>query len=216
MISAARLTVRLTQGGGLGDVILQSGAACALLAHPGGGIRIFSNNYCYQSVRTLFSRVPQVQACTAEHPGTHAKWPALVDLNDCRAIVRSLVGKPQDWYKQFGVPWSQRWDSCPIPELCARVKPAAESVIFVHDDPARNQIIRVAGYRPPLTPDIFDHMPILKAAREIHCMESAFFHLLESMPEVEAKLFFYPNARNSTYYPDLPMRHDWEIRLTPF
>jgi len=236
---SSRVSVRLTQGGGLGDVILQSGAAVYLtrtreldviplfasghlgdvilqsgaatvLARRLGGIRIFSNNYCAQSVKTIFSLVRQVQAVSALDPG-RADWSALVDLNDKSAITQKLVGKPLDWYRQFGVPFIERWDSCPIPELTSKIKPADWWGIFVHDDPSRGQIIPISGYRPALTPDIFEHVPMLKSARQIHCMESSFFHLVESMPEIEARLFFYPNARASTYYPDLPMRHAWEI-----
>ena len=209
----ARVGPRFTQGGCLGDIILLSGAAVYLgrrLAQVGLGVRVVSSNYCANSVRDLFRRHPHVEVCTAlNEQETHQNWPKLVDLNDASALVSTLGETPAEWYRQLGVPFRHCWDSCPIRELTDPIQPAHSSVVFVHDDKSRNQIIPVEGYRPPMTDSIFDHVPMLKAAVEIWCMNSCFFHFIEAMGLLKARLFYDLRVRKP--YKDLPLQQPWTV-----
>lgn len=208
---SGEVSVRFTQGGALGDVILQLGAAC-YYARNRFPVRIVCNTYCFNSVEDMLMCESDVEPIdTLNEDKSHQDWPKMVDLNDPKALLQTLQGHPLNWYKQWRVPFSARWTHCPIPEVVKDIVPSHEEVIFVHDDPVRDQVINVEGYRPPMTDSILDHVPVLKAAKEIHCMDSCFFHLVESMPRVKAKLFFHAYVRPITYWPELPMRHDWEI-----
>jgi hypothetical protein len=209
MRTRGNVTPRWRQGCCLGDLILLSGAA-VYLGKRLGGVRIMCSDYCLDSGRALFAKHPEVEACCGfNEASTNQSYPKLVDVNDSSAIVRSLEATPKLWYKQLSVPFNELWDSCPIPELVKEIAPSKESVVFIHDDHIRNQNINVDGYRPPLTSNILDHIPMIKAARAIHCINSCFFHLIEEIPAVAAELFYHAYVRKP--YPDLPMRHAWNV-----
>ena len=209
METRGRVTARFKQGCCLGDLILLSGAA-VYLGKQLGGVRIICSDYCLDSSRALFANHPYVEVCCGfNEASTNQRYRKLVDVNDSNAIIRALEATPMLWYKQLSVPFKELWDSCPIPELVESIAPSQESVVFIHDDHSRNQNIDIEGYRPPLTSNILDHVPMIKAAREIHCMNSCFYHLVESMPQVSGDLFYHAYVRHP--YPDLPMRHPWQV-----
>src|SRR5271156_3914095 len=124
----------------LGDSILMSGAVIA----SGAKVVPVKSDYL-KSVSDLYANNPDIQVFMDCDPvefdprwdqfGWKTKDPA-----------------PIHWYSRFNVPFNERWDSCPIPALVEKVKPAKVSTVFVHDDQARGFRIPVAGYRPEMTP----------------------------------------------------------------
>jgi hypothetical protein len=211
-VISARVTPRFTQGMPLGDSILLSGAAVHL-AKKHGGLRVPTDIRFYKSVCEMYCLFPEIQVYTSIHHPPCARYPKLVDINDENSIVKELmVGPglgPVQWYDQLGVPFQERWQSCPIQQITDSMPSTNAGEVFIHDDPIRGFVIPVDGYRPKQTLSIFDHVPAIKAAKEIHCIGSAFFHLIESMPDTGAELFLY--LKGKPMYQNLPFRHSWTI-----
>jgi hypothetical protein len=149
----------------------------------------------------------------ANHPGIRVARDCDDETFDPRWRAFGFSGGEQtiiEWYDRFGVPFSERWDSCPIPAITDSIKPGPFNHVFVHDDAERGFNIPVEGYRPRMTESIFHHVPAIKSAVKIHCMNSSFFNLIESMTRPNADLFYYPNIKQAY---NLPMRHDWKVIL---
>lgn len=118
----------------------------------------------------------------------------------------------EDFTKQFyahaGIPYEARWDRCPVAEAARSfnaaqanrinfVWPAGKRRIFVHDDPRRSYRIwkRVQTseqrciFKPHpdhVTISILAYVPLIESADEIHVIDSAFFHLIDSVAPLGA------------------------------
>jgi len=110
----------------------------------------------------------------------------------------------RDFYRIIDVDFNERWNSFTIKrneqaennllnELNLPVKFA-----FVHDDPSRGYVINtdyvdsvLPVVKPHLTNSIFDWIAVLERATEIHCMCSSFKHLVDSLTNITAELFYH-------------------------
>lgn len=184
--------------------------AAVCLARKTVGTLILTSPCYLKSVSDLVSSHPEVQAFTCETETCLPK-DGKVKLFDSigKSILNKLEGSPVTWYEAMGVPFSERWDSCPIRESTSDIKPSYMHPVFVHDDVSRGFVIPVNGHRPGKTASIIEHVPALKGAREIHCMDSSFFNLIESMDPIEADLFYYPEVKGS--YPYSLRKHHWNV-----
>jgi hypothetical protein len=122
------------------------------------------------------------------------------------------------FYKQVGLEFRSRWDNFFIErdyrkesELLQNLKPENGRFIFVHDDPSRDllidfsllrkdlKIIRASDYFPRGSRaeqfreyTLFHWISVLENAQEIHCMDSSFKCLIESLPTLQhTRLFFH-------------------------
>jgi hypothetical protein len=203
--------MRLLRGCALGDTILLLGAA-VYLARKTGEIRILTAPDYYKSICDLLVNHPEVEAFTHMNENELPKSGALKLFDSAGgSVLRELNGGPLNWYKTMGIPYQERWDSSPVADSTVSIKPNHEHSIFVHDDASRGFVVPVKGYRPEKTASIVDHVPALKGAREIHCMESSVFNLVESMDPLDAELFYYPKVKSP--YPYVPRKHNWNIIL---
>lgn len=198
--------MRLIQGMALGDSILLSGAA-VYLSKWFNGLRVVCSPEWEDCVRSFYRLYPEIEVYS--HLSEWRTKPNSLKMIGSGGLVETLGAGPREWYRQFKVPYSERWDSCPITELAKAIPPSKERVVFIHDDKERGFDIHLEGYRPPRTSSIFDHVPILKSSTEIHCIESAFFHLIESMEPLKAKLFLHRYSKAG--YEGIPIRHHWHL-----
>ena len=86
-------------------------------------------------------------------------------------------------------------------ETLAKLNPTGEDFIFVHDDPARGYNINIDTDLKIIrnTPEVpfFSMLGVIEKAKEIHCMSSSYFCLLDCMPddEFDAPKFYHHNIR---------------------
>ena len=214
---------------GLGDIFLLSGAIVKLLERY-GKLRI----YCYfmheVSVRSLFAAYPDIQIVPVPRgnswyglPDEHALRPA-VDGNILRCGfyaatgVRHDISFPELFYAQLGVPYKERFDSCPVEKAALAVDQLETSLeVFVHDDASRGfHITKGIDSQKVLRPiendgaSILQYVNILRKMRKIHCMDSVFYHLVESLLGITAELYYHRYPR--LYIPgwfDYPRRYKW-------
>jgi len=131
---------------------------------------------------------------------------------------RSDISFPEAFYRQLFVDYGERWKACPIEKAAESVPQASTEIeVFVHDDPARGyHIVKGITAKPVYRPaenggSILAFVDILRRAKEIHCIDSSFYHLVESLEGITAKLYYHRYAR--LYIPgwfDYPKRYPWQ------
>lgn len=128
------------------------------------------------------------------------------------------------FYKQLNIPFSSRWNKFKVirdldreHDLFRRAINGATNYgfnyAFVHDDPSRNLVIDRKHISPKLkivtpydvkTDNIFDFLTIMECATEVHCMDSSFKLMLDSINSTrQAKLFHHVNLANGVRRPDV-------------
>tara|TARA_R110000744_G_C19305164_1_gene556114 strand:+ start:51 stop:734 length:684 start_codon:yes stop_codon:yes gene_type:complete len=120
------------------------------------------------------------------------------------------------FYIQLGVDFDESWNWHPkapketnqeilnlIPE---------EDFCFIHDDPSRGFNIDICGLpvvrNTVMGKTIFDYIPLLENATEIHCMDSSFALMIDRLPDLKVKKYIHRHVRGPIY-PNY--RSDWEI-----
>ena len=132
-----------------------------------------------------------------------------------------------DFYRIIGVDFKERWNSFTIKrnfdaenKLLNKIN-LPEKFAFVHDDPSRGYLIthqhinkHLPIVRPYITNSIFDWISVLEKATEIHCICSSFKHLVDSLPEIKADLFYhhsYVNNGNPREASTSASKKNWKI-----
>lgn len=121
----------------------------------------------------------------------------------------------QEFYRHAGVPFEERWSGFKMPYV-NRIG-LDEPMIFVHSDIERGFNVDFSPHINKCAPiyfadksrSFFDHLIPLQDAFEIHCFNSSFLILADSLPDdPKQKLFFHKYAR-PTPHPTLKRR--WTI-----
>jgi hypothetical protein len=197
---------------GVGDGIIQSGLAVALLERYE---RLAFPTYPRQlaTFKSIFAAEPRITAYTVPRvPGED--WGSPRDSTyDAALAEQKLLGLPQvrlgmysgrgigwdftkSFYEQANVDYEMRWRACPIASAWQCVPQVGVTLlngqkrIFLHDDNARGFIIhrgRVGrGYvlspSREIDQSILRYAAFMIDADEVHCIDSAFFWLADSLP----------------------------------
>jgi len=139
----------------------------------------------------------------------------------------------ENFYSQANVNLAERWQPLDVPrdlkkenELFEMLVPHDAPYIFLHEDKSRGfsidlnlvpQGVTIVRPKPELSSrfTIFDYMTIIENAREIHCIESSFCALIESM-DLKIPKFAHRYARpeaKSDYRQEFTYKSTWEILL---
>lgn len=120
----------------------------------------------------------------------------------------------QEFYRQGAVLFSHRWNLFHFERDQVQEAKCNVPFRFVHDDWGRGfQITRIKIddanpiVRPHPLPNIFQFVWMLENADEIHCINSSFLILADSIPTKAKRLVFHKYAR-PTDHPTL--KKDWE------
>ena len=217
---------------GLGDQIICN-AIIRFFENRYGPVFTFAKTNNVESVQFMFRDIA-VTVVEVDNDD-HVKQ-ILRDKRDDRVICIGHCGNrwndylekesfDQVFYQQAGVPFEERWngfkyvqaDNYPSPML----NPLEEPYEFFHDDPSRGFFIRRPEYEfgiglavKPLRDianNIFLWDRVISAATEIHCINSSFLLLADSIPTT-GKLFYHRYARReggAFGYPRL--KKNWTI-----
>ena len=227
---------------GLGDLIIHSAIAKYLLT-KGYDCVYFPTRPCnVNSVRSFFLLTPQVQIyvvnASTSTPGYQDYINATNGLfSDPPAgdiFVTGFNGRvgmdgSLSWaeaaYKQLGIDYGVRFDYCPIAEV-VKCYYSTEGLPlinqFVHDDPERainikeefiqpNSVICFAHYSDS---SILAYVPFIKRAKKVDIIDGPFLHLVDSLPDVKAKLSYHKYARMGRMWNnvDVPYRYkQWNV-----
>ena len=137
-------------------------------------------------------------------------------MKDCRY--------DESFYRQAGIDFDERWNNFYFPRSIERQNQVFSELVgsentdylFVHEDVKRNMYIdrkyfgkNLRIVRPTLDVrkfSIFDYESVLKQAREIHCIESSFAVLVESL-EISGEKFAHRYARDEA-------KNDWRLEFS--
>lgn len=218
---------------GLGDLCIQAGLFVELHLRE-GPLAIPCYEHYLGSARSFFVNYPGIEVYTIPHQqgwdwGSPPDYAFDQRQRECgynkSKEIRLGVYKgegifedfAQCFYHQAGIDYNARWDSDPIPAVIRRIEqaqwPSGEKRTFLHDDASRNYRIvknNPGGFRPQefdSNTSILRYASMISTARRICVIDSAFFHLVESLhasldPECQLELHQYarwPRRREFRY-----------------
>lgn len=127
------------------------------------------------------------------------------------------------FYKQIGLNFQRRWEdfyierNCELENELFDLQAPKEPYAFVHDDYLRGFCIdetyidkKLKVFRPSLVDNIFSYCKIIEQASEIHCMDSSFKHIVDSLPIKHDKLFYHLYVRGTNNYAFTQSRLNWK------
>jgi hypothetical protein len=184
---------------GLGDHFVCYGLVRSL-QDKYGGVEVFAKSNNYNSVVSMYDgtginviRVNSDDECISD---------LKIGFNDT-TMTENIFG--EEFYRQAGVPYENRWKY----EIKKYNAPIQKKIpIFVHDDIGRGYSIKVDGFRPYLTDNIFDWSYAIENADEVHCIESS-FRLMIDFLKPKGKLFLHFNEEKS--FRIVPTKHKWIV-----
>jgi hypothetical protein len=222
---------------GLGDHIICNGLIRELCKH-------YKKVYCFvrennlYSVSFMYRDQPKIELIPIKSD-LEAPLKFIKDVNLIKIGFENLdisnENFDKSFYNQLGYNFSLRWDNFYFKrdyeteeELYKSLNGDNSPYIFIHDDPSRRFIIdikkinnKIKFIKPGNVKEehkkytIFHWMLILENAQEIHCMDSSFKCLVESIPHIDAKLFYHEYVRGSSMKAVSSTKKDWTIIKNP-
>lgn len=204
---------------GLGDAIACA-AIVAKLATENNIVEIPCWKHNEISVKSFFVNHPNVKVIPFEDESSYLKWMGSFELTDLCLGYYSRFPQLQhedfvQWfYRQARMNIEKKGMYCPIEKAAnqGRMYISTKNIIY-HDDSERGFVIKnkkhnsVSLYRGEFS--ILTYHNLLLNAKEIHCIDSSFLHLVECLPTT-GKLFYHKYARpNSPDYKYL--KKEWQI-----
>jgi hypothetical protein len=227
---------------GLGDHILCSGIYREYAARYGLCL-VSALKSNFESVKDLVKDVENIRIVPYESEMWMVAHRNLLNRIGFKTLSLGLFGT--DWledknirfdanyYLQAGLPLALRWDSFKYSrnldneERLFKLLGCNDSeYIFVHDDAGRNFSIKdeklprgLKIVRPSLELadkfSFFDYLKVIEHATQIHCIESSFCALIESLELQKPKFahrYARPEAKNNMQL-EFSYRSNWEIIL---
>ena len=199
---------------GLGDAIICNGLV-RKLAERNDSILLPTWTRNLPTVQAMFSDLLNVTAMPVNqeerYPGATA-----IGVND--PSFGSQGSFDQEFYRLAGVDFDCRWSAFKIPETEPQLEPPLGRFMLIHGTTSDGKKIDVSRI---LTDELWDVtwipvesipgrltqcIKLIAAAEQIHCLDSAFVHLVESVPSSGA-LFFHDYARPNYFQ----RRKDWMV-----
>ena len=213
---------------GLGDSIILCGAIRELAKQYE---KVFFPCYVHNdpSVKFMFSDLPSVEVEAILHATDIFNLELGHQMRGCE-ILRlgtynsELERKPESFdmtfYRQAGIPFSKRWDSFFVPESKTTRLIPQDRYSLVLDDWSRGFKILASKMEDDLakvvignkTETIFDLIPSISKASNVHAINSAPAILADSIP-TSGNLFMHRYARPFTPYDNFKLRKPWKIIL---
>jgi hypothetical protein len=144
-------------------------------------------------------------------------------------FIRSNIDKynfDECFYQQINLDYNKRWDDFYIERDSVAEEEIYKTLInfkspyaFVHDDEQRGFSIEekyissdLSIFRPNTNynVNVFSYLKIIENATEIHCMDSSFKHLIDSLSTVKGKLFYHLYVRGLSNYSWTHSKLNWE------
>ena len=213
---------------GFGDAMVMNGMV-RHFAKDGKPLEVFGGEACWRDVRRMYADTPNVNVWWVTDYGPlpkieRARWAGQerdATILGFFAPESALFSKDRwdsDFYRIAGVPFDVKWAGFHLPTTILGPRPPAKNSRLVHDDPARGFNIRDNLVQGPgvvevvPTKSIWDWMPELRAAAEIHVIDSVFLNLADLMAckgWLQARRLVYHKYARPAAPPTL--RANWEV-----
>lgn len=124
----------------------------------------------------------------------------------------------KSFYNQVKINFSERYDSFYLPKTkpIPLLKVPSEDYILVHDEASVGKFnldiktdLKIIKIEKGLCDNLFSYIDIINNAKEIHCINSSVFHLIDSLVNISDKLFYY-NIRK-TDNTEFEVSEKWKV-----
>jgi hypothetical protein len=217
---------------GLGDIIICNGLireVCKIKPH----VTIFCKPRYEQSVKYMLRDLQNlsilikddydIQLFLSNVPSQQKYW---VGFNNLDKYSNKFTFD-EKFYKQIGLNFQKRWSSfyvdrdLTLENFYYKKLAPKQPYAFVHDDSSRghnidNNLIskELLIFRPPVIPNIFGYCKIIEQSSEIHCMDSCFKVMIDSIFPNKNGLYHHINMLQGTTKTQQPSKSklDWIIK----
>jgi len=218
---------------GLGDYLVCNGLIRNIIK-PEGEYILFCNDrftvsvpFMFRDIKNLsYSVIPQVEFNGRIILPYIKKSPNHLYLIGYEYLDHSTT-YDRSCYNQYHLDFEKRWSDFYVErdknrelEFFKTFDLKEGEYIFIHDDPSRNQIVdknkiknkqlKIIEAKKELSDNIFDYCYIIEHAAEIHCIESSFLFLTDSIP-TNGELFSHRYARELYDYTIPNFKKEWEV-----
>jgi len=202
---------------GLGDHFICNALVRNICAkYPEDNLNLFCKPQYITTVSFMYRDLPNLQVVKADD----AKARMLIPFYQEGIIIghEYFLGNKDlsfdaAFYKQMHIPFSERWEGFKVvrdfyreDDLIKRLNLDGEDYAFVHDDRARNFVIDrnaidknlkiITPYDAPAD-NLFDFMGVMVRAKEVHCIDSCFRLMYDSVvSETDSKLHYHINLKD--------------------
>lgn len=143
------------------------------------------------------------------HDHYNSSYEVLNNWN-CNQVFYHLANIP---YENRFTKFTVTYDKEKAKNVLRELNPEGKPFIFLHDDPSRGFNINYNKntyhvIKNDIRYSLYDFIEILNKAEEIHLMPSSFYCLVESLPNITSKLYYY-NIRGARY--GCGQKYNWNI-----
>lgn len=211
----------------LGDALVISGMV-RHLAKDGAPLELFTGHNSWEAVRRLYTDLPNVSVWWLLNYDEYARrWrdesPDALTLG--YFAPPEALFDPARWdaefYRQAKLPFDLKWSAFHLPAALLGLDPAPRRTALVHDIPSRGFCIDILRVSPrdgctvvPMTQrnTVWDWITELRAAEEIHVVDSVFLSLADLLWAkgwlLAQRLVYHKYARSAA---PPTLRGPWEI-----
>lgn len=219
---------------GLGDHIILNGLIRKLIKKDGIYF-LFCKKHNVDSVEFMFNDIDNLHLISVNSDSDVHKFLSSNKINDVIKIghenlefIKRFYNCTWDeaFYRQLNVDFKERWDSFFYNrddevegKLYCELNPDNEKFVLIHNsDSTGTDRIDYTKINPAYkkifvikSETIFDYGKLIEDAEEIHCVDSSFKHIVDSIP-TKGKLFYhkYYNAKNGESE-NHQYKKDWTI-----
>ena len=217
---------------GLGDHIICNGLVRNIYNNYAASfskIFLFCKDINFESVAFMYSDLKGLEIIKVKNDKKVKKYLKKQDNYKLQKIgfeFRDLRNRyfDEDFYKIVGIDFKKRWEDFVVirnfhreKELFRQLEIKPLEYIFLHDDIKRNFKINkkyiinknITIIKPFWTKTIFDWCTVLENAKEIHCIDSSFRLLADSLELNAELLFFHINIRDPNYISS--SKYNWTL-----
>jgi hypothetical protein len=211
---------------GLGDHIICNG----IVRHfsEKSSIDLLCKKQNLTNIKLMYSDNPDINVMEVSDDNEAR---VLCDRSQCLRIgfcTGALFYSDKVWDEMFythaNLPFEYSWSKFFYPrnnqkenEAFNRLAPFDKEYAFVHSTGSDNvDCIDYSAINPKLTIiesnrdiDLFSHRKIIEEAKEIHCINSSFIHLIDRI-NLKGQLFYHKNFKLKPFS-DFTLKHNWNI-----
>lgn len=158
----------------------------------------------YETVEYLYSESPKIKVFKVD-----ANEYGEVDMfSTIMHLPILLIGfhhhNPLNWdksfYDQIGLDFSERYNSFSLPKKYPDnlIEPLDKDYILVHDQASIGKLnlnletdLEIVRIEKGISNNLFSYIEVIRKAKEIHCINSSVFHLIDSLSCITDKLYYH-------------------------
>lgn len=158
----------------------------------------------YETVEYLYSEISNIKVFKVDGDEFREVETFSSILNLPILLVGFMNHNPQNWdrsfYSQMEIDFSERYNSFYLPKSPPSniIEPLDEDYILVHDQTSIGKFdfkletsLKIVRIELGVSSNLFSYIEVIKRAKEIHCINSSVFHLIDSLIDTTDQLYYH-------------------------